>query len=101
MTSRQWMLAGATLLLPATQAFAGGPPCQAEMEADRTAMFSEADADANGLLTPDELKSFEALMRAKMADRHFQRIDSNDDGAVSLEELQAARPGHPGGPPPF
>jgi hypothetical protein len=97
------LLMGAVLLLP-VQAFADGPPCAADMEADRAALFAKADADGNGTLSLEEFKNFETLFREQMAERHFAHVDANGDGVVSLQELQAAPPGPPHGhhgPPPF
>ena len=98
----RWLLMGAMLLLPA-QLFAQGPPRPAEMEAERAALFAQADTDGNGTLSLDEFKTFESLVRDKMTEHHFKHLDANGDGAVTLEELQADRPG-PGrghGPPPW
>jgi Ca2+-binding EF-hand superfamily protein len=46
--------------------------------------FNRADADHNGLLSRDELRAAGRGMR--------QHIDTNNDGAISFEELQAQRP---------
>jgi hypothetical protein len=98
----RWLLMGAMLVFPA-QMFAQSPPRPAEMEAERAALFAQADADGSGALSLDEFKTFESLMHDKMAEQHFKHLDTNGDGVVSLEELQADRPG-PGfghGPPPW
>jgi hypothetical protein len=72
---------------------AGGPPAEiAEAEA---AAFAEADANDDGFLTEAELATFHTLMREKIDALRFDRVDSDDDGLVSLEELQAARPSGP------
>jgi hypothetical protein len=91
------ILMGTLLLFPGA-VLAQGPPSPAEMEAERAALFTQADADGNGTLSLEEFKAFEALLRDKMADRHFNQLDTNGDGAVSLEELQADRPAGPGHP---
>jgi len=98
----RWLLTGTLLLLPARM-FAQGPPNPAEMEAERAALFAQADADGSGTLSLDEFKTFESLVHDKMAEHHFAHVDANGDGVVSLEELQADRPGPPpfGGHPPF
>lgn len=96
-----WLLAGTMLLLPA-RLFAQTPPSPAEIEAERAALFAQADANGNGALSLDEFKTFESLLRDKMTERHFQQLDANGDGGVSLDELQADRPGPgPGHHPPF
>lgn len=118
----RWLLIGAVLTL-AVPLFAQGPPDPRQMEAERAAAFDEADADGNGTLSLEEFKTFESLLRQKMAqhfkdangdgapppplpamdpERHFKQLDTNGDGAVSLDELQAERPRFGRGqPPPF
>jgi hypothetical protein len=118
----RWLLIGAVLTL-AVPLFAQGPPDPRQMEAERAAAFDEADADGNGTLSLEEFKTFESLIRQKMAqhfkdangdgaappplpamdpERHFKQLDTNGDGAVSLDELQAERPRFGRGqPPPF
>jgi Ca2+-binding EF-hand superfamily protein len=91
------------------------------METERAALFDAADTDGDGRLSPDEFRTFEALVRHKMvqhfkeangdgaapppfptinADEHFKQLDTNGDGAVTLDELQAARPRLGAGLPP-
>ena len=96
-----WLVTGAMLLFP-VQLFAQAPPSPAEIEAERAALFAQADADGNGTLSLDEFRTFESLLRDKMTERHFQHLDTNGDGGVSLDELQADRPGPgPGRHRPF
>jgi hypothetical protein len=95
------ILMGTVLLFPAA-VLAQSPPSPAEMEAERAALFTQADADGNGTLSLDEFKTFESLVHDQMAERHFNKLDTNGDGVVSLEELQADRPPGPGpGHPPW
>ena len=118
----RWLLMGTVLTLAAPLA-AQGPPNPQQMEAERAATFDEADADGNGTLSLEEFKAFESLLRQKMTqhfkeakpdgaappplpamdpEKHFKQLDTNGDGAVSLDELQAERPRFgPGQPPPF
>lgn len=71
----------------------------AEIEQAHAVRFSEKDANNDGFLTKDEIK---AHMQAKAAergkdvkaermdkrlDRMFERVDANDDGKISLEEM--------------
>jgi len=88
----RWLVTGTMLLFPAA-AFTAGPPSPAEFAADRAALFTQADADGSGTLSLDEFKNFESLVRDKMAEHHFNGLDTNGDGVVSLEELQTERPG--------
>jgi len=98
----RWLVMGTMLLFPAA-AFAENPPSPAEIEAERAALFAQADTDGSGALSVDEFKTFESLVRDKMTERHFTHLDTNGDGAAILEELQADHPGPgPGhGPPPW
>jgi Ca2+-binding EF-hand superfamily protein len=73
-------------------------PHGANFEADRDAVFAQADADSSGALSPDELKTFKSLMRDKRQARMFKHLDANGDGAVSLDELKAAPHGGHHGP---
>jgi len=90
-----------TVLTLAAPLSAQSPPSPAEIEAERAALFTQADADGNGVLSVSEFKTFESLMRDKMTEHHFNHLDANGDGAVSLEELQADHPGPGFGHPPF
>ncbi len=103
----------------------------AEMEAHRKAEFTAADANADGALNAEELSAHQmARMQERMAERtqsmldnmdndgngslsidelgqgpgqrHFARIDTDNDGAISKAEAEAAREhrgkrGHGGG----
>lgn len=101
MKTGRWLLMAAAMTVPAPS-FAHGPLDRAEMEKDRAAVFAQADADGSGTLSTDEFKAFKSLMRDKRAERRFKRIDANGDGGISLQELQADRPGprQGHGPPP-
>jgi hypothetical protein len=90
------------LPLVAAVALAVERPSQEERDAARAEAFAQADADGSGGLSAGEFDAFHDLMRARHAARAFDRIDSNGDGAVTLEELAAA-PRHKRhcGRPPF
>jgi hypothetical protein len=96
------ILMGTLLLFPGAL-LAQSPPSPAEMEAERAALFTQADANGDGTLSLEEFKTFESSMHDKMTERHFKNLDTNGDGVVSLEELQADRPPGPPGPghPPW
>ncbi len=100
MKLHRWLRMGTMLLFPGAL-LAQGPPSPAEIEAERAALFAQADADGNGVLSLDEFKTFESLVRDKMAERHFKQLNTNGDGVVSLEELRADRPGPGPGHPPW
>lgn len=85
-------LAGATIVAAETVA-PPAKPSQEERAAVRAELFAQADADANGALTPDELATWKTLMRQRYTREKFARVDTNGDGQVSLDEIQAARMG--------
>lgn len=118
----RWFLIG-TLLTLAAPLCAQSPPSPQEMAAERAALFDKADTDGDGKLSPDEFRTFESSLHQKMVqhftdangngaapppfptinpDAHFKQLDTNGDGAVSLNELEAERPRFaPRKPPPF
>ena len=60
--------------------------CRMEREARFTERFKKADADGNGVLSRAEA---EKGMRRLV--RHFDAIDANRDGQVTMDEIRAAR----------
>ena len=60
--------------------------CRAERQARVEARFKRADANGDGRLSRDE-----AQKGMPRLTRHFDQIDANHDGVVTLEELHAAR----------
>jgi len=60
---------------------------QAEMAERAAERFREADTDQNGFLSPAEFPG---------PDRAFERLDADNDGQLSPEELAAGRPGNRG-----
>ena len=68
----------------------------AKMQAQHIALFQQADANKDGKLSETEFAKFNELKKqAREANKQmfekerFARLDSNKDGSVSLEELQA------------
>lgn len=60
--------------------------CRQEREARFAERFKKADADANGVLSRAEAeKGMPRLVR------HFDTIDANRDGQVTMDEIRAAR----------
>jgi hypothetical protein len=88
----RWVLAGAMLVLP-VKLLAHEPPNPEEFEAQEATLFAQADANGDGVLSLDEFKTFQKLMRENMMAHHFQALDTNGDSGVSLEELEAHGPG--------
>ncbi|UYV36261.1 EF-hand domain-containing protein [Rhodobacteraceae bacterium D3-12] len=64
---------------------------QAEMEAHAKAKFDAADTDGNGKLSAEELleagKKRKEERRAKRAEKMLKRLDTNNDGEVSFDEM--------------
>jgi hypothetical protein len=95
---RALALAALACALPATaHAFHPGVD-PAEFQAIREEVFTEADANGDGVLSAAEFANFHELMRAKMNEVMFTNIDSDGSGGISLTELQAARPPRGGRP---
>lgn len=69
----------------------------AEMEAHRAAEITAADTDGDGLLDPTELAALHLKQMSargdEMAQRMLTRLDSDEDGKLSLAEMQARSPG--------
>ncbi len=60
--------------------------CRAEAQARTQERFKKADANGDGRLSREEAdKGMPAVAR------NFDRIDANKDGAVTVQELEAAR----------
>lgn len=60
--------------------------------------FNRADADGNGYLSPVEMRAMRRDRNSQRAPRQGRRgppaeLDTDGDGAVSLDELRAVRPG--------
>jgi len=66
--------------------------CKAERRAYAEQRFKKADSDGNGAINRGEAEK--GMPRLA---KHFDRIDANKDGQLSVAELQAARQAHGGG----
>ena len=70
-----------------------GAITRAEIEAAGAARFATADTDGDGFLTVEEMtaaaESHDSERRAKRVEARLDRLDANDDGKLSLEEMQA------------
>jgi hypothetical protein len=75
---------------------------QADFAAARDQAFTQADADGNGVLSPDEFAAFHDAMRKAFEAKYFAKVDTNHDGVISHDELAAAPMPHRhcGGAPP-
>lgn len=64
---------------------------QAEFVGRRIERLTAADADRDGSVTRDEMRAAAQARRAQRADARFDRLDANDDGALSKAEFDARR----------
>lgn len=70
-----------------------GSITQEEIAAVAATRFANADTDSNGVLTAEEMLAAMdregTERRAARIERRIERLDTNDDGALSLEESTA------------
>ncbi len=66
---------------------------QAEFVGQRVQRLTAADADRDGSVTVEERRTAMQAHRADQAEARFDRLDANDDGAISRTEFDAARQG--------
>ena len=67
---------------------------KAQFQAAVASAFTQADVGNKGALTPDEFANFHSILRTEMEKMRFARADTNGDGMVTLQELQAAHASH-------
>ncbi len=60
-----------------------------EIDGFKAIRFAAMDANADGQVAPDELVAYRMMQRAK---RQIARMDQNDDGLLSLEEMPDRTP---------
>jgi hypothetical protein len=65
----RWVLAAAMLVLP-VKLLAHEPPNPEEFKAQEAALFAQADANGDGVLSLNEFKTFEQIMRDNMIAHH-------------------------------
>lgn len=63
---------------------------RAQMEAKVNEMFAGADANKDGVVTQDEMKSRMDERREDRIEDHFKAMDKNADGSISHDEFVAA-----------
>jgi Ca2+-binding EF-hand superfamily protein len=88
-------LAAGLFLAGSAHGFGGLDPSEAKAAAD--AAFAEADADGSGSLSAAEFAQFHEIFRATIEAKRFAALDTNGDGALTKEELEAGRPTGRGG----
>lgn len=70
---------------------------RAEFEARGAVRFDRADADADGLLSAEELTAAMTAGMTRRVDALLARLDTSGDGMISAEELAQARDGRRAG----
>lgn len=68
-----------------------GRVSQAEFVGRRVQRLTAADANSDGSVTPDEMRVARQARMAARADAGFDRMDADDDGAISRAEFDARR----------
>jgi len=56
------------------------------------AAFTEADGDGSTTLDTAEFAQFHTILEQRRAEARFDRLDTDGDGAVSLQEIKDGRP---------
>ena len=62
---------------------------QAEFVSRRVQRLTAADADRDGSVAPEEMRAAFQARTAERADARFQRLDANNDGAISRAEFDS------------
>lgn len=87
---------GAMMMFDRFDTDGDGTITQAEIDALRMSRFAAADADGDGFLTPEEMAAHAETMRAErrveQAGAMLGRLDTDGDGKLSAEEAAAAGP---------
>lgn len=63
---------------------------QAEFVEGRLARLIAADANRDGVVTPEEMQAARQAQRTERMNQRFTRLDANGDGSVSRAEFDAA-----------
>lgn len=68
-----------------------GEITQSELKAMGQSRFDARDSNGDGVLDQAELLAAAAQRSEARVDRMMERLDTNDDGSISLEEMEARR----------
>lgn len=64
-----------------------------ELQGAPAASFAQTDTDGDGLLSADELAAARATAAEERITRMMERLDTNEDGGISLRELEVVQRG--------
>jgi Ca2+-binding EF-hand superfamily protein len=64
-----------------------------EMAAQERVRFDQMDANGDGQLSADELGKMGKKRAEKRAAKMMKRVDANDDGMISFEEMSSGKMG--------
>lgn len=66
------------------------PVTRADMESKLRARLATVDANRDGMMTRDEMRTARQAKKAERRAKAFERLDANNDGAVSRDEFANA-----------
>ena len=84
------MIAFTCLGLSAALTSSAGAEEKPKKKPDPAKIFAKKDANGDGSLTLEELKSGMKGKALENAEKRFEKMDKDGDGKVSLEEFEAA-----------
>ncbi len=91
LTTAALAAAGLAYAAPKADMNNDGQVTQTEFMAAATTRFVNADANADGVLTKDEMKAARKAKHDARAEKKFEGLDANGDGFVSKDEYDAKR----------
>jgi hypothetical protein len=81
--------AAAGVTVPALAQMAPAPTTRAEVEARVKDRLGKVDADRNGTVTRDEMRSYRETRRKERADAQFAAMDADRNGSVTRAEFDS------------
>jgi len=94
LTTAALAAAGLAYAAPRADMNKDGQVTQTEFMAAATTRFVNADTNADGVLTKDEMKAARQAKHDARAEKKFEGLDANSDGFVSKDEYDAKRAQH-------
>lgn len=89
------LLAGLTFISVTAAGLSGALAAPPERgHGPRLPAFTDLDANGDGRITADELTAHATARAQERAERMMEKLDTNGDGLLSIEELSKAPEGH-------